>query len=261
MAPISTASIAFGLVNVPVRIYTATESHDIRFHMVHASDGGRIQYDRVCTVCSKSVPFIDIDRAYESPDGHRVIVTDEDLARLPAAEKSEIEVLQFVPADQLDPILLHKSYYLEPAAATPRAYVLLAKTLAKIDRVAIVHFTLRQKTRLAALRVRAGVLVLQTLLWPDEIRAATFPALRGVDKPGSVEIGMAQTLVDALAGDFDPDEHADDYQLELKRMLNEAIAAGGHKVTVAAAYDRQDREVDDLVAALQRSIDSATESQ
>lgn len=117
-APIGTASIAFGLVNVPVRIYPATQDHDIRFHMVHTEDGGRVRYDYVCTVCGNSVQYYDIDRAYESP--RRVIVTDDDLAQLPAVEKSEILVLQFVPTEQIDPILLHRSYFLEaePVAAS-----------------------------------------------------------------------------------------------------------------------------------------------
>lgn len=152
MRSIWKGSIAFGLVNVPVKVYTATEDHDIRFHQVHAKDGGRIKYDRVCTVCGKSVQYADIDKAYESPEGDKVILTDEDFAKLPVAEKHEIPVLQFVPSDQIDPILFDKTYYLEPDSNTPKAYVLLAATLERIERTALVHFTLRQKTRLAALR-------------------------------------------------------------------------------------------------------------
>ena len=128
MRSIWKGSIAFGLVNVPVKVYTATEDHDIRFHQVHAKDGGRIKYDRVCTVCGQSVQFADIDKAYISPDDERVILTDEDFAKLPAAEKHEIPVLQFEPSEQIDPILFDKSYYLEPDSTTPKAYVLLART-------------------------------------------------------------------------------------------------------------------------------------
>lgn len=177
MRSIWKGSIAFGLVNVPVKVYTATEDHDIRFHQVHAKDGGRIKYDRVCTVCGQSIQYADIDKAYESPDGDKVILNDEDFAKLPAAEKHEIPVLQFVPSDQIEPILFDKSYYLEPDSSTPKAYVLLARTLEQVDRTALVHFTLRQKTRLGALRVREGILVLQTLLWPDEVRAVDFESL------------------------------------------------------------------------------------
>src|SRR6476646_4943700 len=212
MRSIWKGSIAFGLVNVPVKVYTATEDHDIRFHQVHSKDGGRIKYDRVCTVCGQSVQFADIDKAYDSPEGDRVILTDEDFAKLPAAEKHEIPVLQFVPSEQIDPILFDKSYYLEPDSTTPKAYVLLATTLERIDRTALVHFTLRQKTRLSALRVRDGVLVLQTLLWPDEVRAVDFESLDGVAEPKPQEIKMAETLVETMSDDFDPEQYTDEYQ-------------------------------------------------
>ncbi|MFX0576440.1 Ku protein [Nocardia nepalensis] len=252
-------SIAFGLVNVPVKVYTATEDHDIRFHQVHAKDGGRIKYDRVCTVCGKSIQYADIDKAYESPEGDKVMLTDEDFAQLPAAEKHEIPVLQFVPSEQIDPILFEKSYYLEPDSNTPKAYVLLATTLERIDRTALVHFTLRQKTRLSALRVRDGVLVLQTLLWPDEVRAVDFESLDGVAEPKPQEIKMAETLVETMSDDFDPDQYTDEYQIELKKVLDEAIASGTGKIVSQpeAAPAAMDAEVVDLVAALQRSLEAS----
>lgn len=252
-------SIAFGLVNVPVKVYTATEDHDIRFHQVHAKDGGRIKYDRVCTVCGKSVQYADIDKAYESAEGDKIILTDEDFSKLPAAEKHEIPVLQFVPNDQIDPILFEKSYYLEPDSNTPKAYVLLATTLERIDRTALVHFTLRQKTRLSALRVRDGVLVLQTLLWPDEVRSVDFESLDGVAEPKPQEIKMAETLVESMSDDFDPDQYTDEYQIELKKVLDEAIASGTGKVVSQPeeAPAAMDAEVVDLVAALQRSLEAS----
>ncbi|PXX59096.1 DNA end-binding protein Ku [Nocardia tenerifensis] len=259
MRSIWKGSIAFGLVNVPVKVYTATEDHDIRFHQVHAKDGGRIKYDRVCTVCGKSVQYADIDKAYESPDGDKVILTDEDFAKLPAAEKHEIPVLQFVPSEQIDPILYEKSYYLEPDSSTPKAYVLLAATLERIDRTALVHFTLRQKTRLAALRVHDGVLVLQTLLWPDEVRDVDFESLDGVAEPKPQELKMAETLVETMSDDFDPDQFTDEYQIELKKLLDEAIASGTGKVPEQpeSAPAEMDAEVVDLVAALQRSLEAS----
>lgn len=259
MRSIWKGSIAFGLVNVPVKVYTATEDHDIRFHQVHSEDGGRIKYDRVCTVCGKSVQYADIDKAYESPDGAKIILTDEDFAKLPAAEKHEIPVLQFVASEQIDPILFDKSYYLEPDSSTPKAYVLLAKTLEQIDRTALVHFTLRQKTRLGALRVRDGILVLQTLLWPDEVRAVDFESLDGVAEPRPQEIKMAETLVETMSDDFDPDQFTDEYQIELTRLLDEAIASGTGKVPEQpeAAPSAMDAEVVDLVAALQRSLEAS----
>ncbi|MGW0182365.1 non-homologous end joining protein Ku [Nocardia sp. NPDC003345] len=259
MRSIWKGSIAFGLVNVPVKVYTATEDHDIKFHQVHAKDGGRIKYDRVCTVCGQSVKFADIDKQYESPDGDKVILTDDDFAKLPVAEKHEIPVLQFVPSDQIDPILFDKTYYLEPDSTTPKAYVLLAATLDRIDRTALVHFTLRQKTRLAAMRVRDGMLVLQTLLWPDEVRSVSFESLEDATAPRPQEIKMAETLVESMSEDFDPDQFTDEYQRELQSLLEDAIARGDGKAPERpeAEAAESDAEVVDLVAALQRSLEAS----
>ncbi|MEZ5151104.1 Ku protein [Rhodococcus zopfii] len=258
MRSIWKGSLAFGLVNVPVKVYSATESHDIRFHQVHAKDGGRIKYDRVCTECGESVPYPEIDKAYDD-DGTRVVLTDEDFEKLPAAEKHEIPVLQFVPTEQIDPMLFEKSYYLEPDSSSPKAYALLAATLEHSDRTALVHFTLRQRTRLAALRNRDGLLVLQTLLWPDEVRAAEFPVLDDVQAPTSKELAMAETLVESMSEDFDPDEFTDEYQVELRALIDDALARGGEKVFQApeTTAEGEDAEVLDLVAALQRSVDAA----
>lgn len=260
MRSIWKGSIAFGLVNVPVKVYSATETHDIRFHQVHAKDGGRIKYDRVCSECGKSVQFADIDKAYDSPDGERVIITDEDFDKLPAAEKHEIPVLEFVPTDQIDPILFDKSYFLEPDSSSPKAYVLLRQTLLETERTALVHFTLRQKTRLAALRVREDVLVIQTLLWPDEVRAAEFPSLDDAPDARPQEVKMATSLVESMSSDFDPTEYTDDYQIELRKLIDDTIANGGEKVIRTeeeSSDDGEDAEVVDLVAALQRSVEAA----
>ncbi|MFR9750134.1 Ku protein [Nocardia sp. 004] len=256
MRAIWTGSIAFGLVNVPVKVYAAAEDHDIHFHQVHARDGGRIRYDRVCTTCGQSVQYSDIDKEYESPDGDTVVLSEADLATLPVAEKHEIPVLQFVPSDQIDPILFEKSYYLEPDSGTPKAYALLAATLAKIERIALVHFTLRQKTRLAALRVRDGVLVLQTLLWPDEIRAADFTSLAELTPPQPPEMALAETLVETMSDNFDPNQFTDEYQSELKLLLDQAIAKSTGKAPEQPepTPSEVETEVVDLIAALQRSL-------
>lgn len=156
MRAIWTGSIAFGLVNVPVKVYSATADHDIRFHQVHAKDNGRIRYKRVCEACGEVVDYRDLARAYESGDGQMVAITDDDIASLPEERSREIEVLEFVPAADVDPMMFDRSYFLEPDSKSSKSYVLLAKTLAETDRMAIVHFTLRNKTRLAALRL-AGV--------------------------------------------------------------------------------------------------------
>ena len=176
MRAIWKGAIAFGLVNVPVKVYSATEDHDISLHQVHNADGGRIRYQRRCEVCSKIVDYEDIDKAYED-DGRTVVLSREELKSIPAENSHEIDVVQFVPTEQLDPMMFEKSYYLEPDSKSPKAYVLLRRALEDTDRVAIVQFALREKTRLGALRIRDDVLVLQTLLWADEVREASFPSL------------------------------------------------------------------------------------
>lgn len=213
----------------------------------------------MCTECGEVVPYQEIDKAYDSEDGERVVLTDEDFEKLPAAEKHEIPVLQFVPTEQIDPILFEKSYYLEPDSSSPKAYGLLAATLEQSDRTALVHFTLRQRTRLAALRTRDGLLILQTLLWPDEVRAAEFESLDDIEKPKQRELAMAETLVESMSDDFDPTEFTDEYQVELRTLIDEALARGGEKVFQVAEHDtgEEDAEVLDLVAALQRSVDAA----
>ncbi|UYP20793.1 Ku protein [Rhodococcus sp. Z13] len=258
MRSIWKGSLAFGLVNVPVKVYSATESHDITFHQVHAKDGGRIKYQRVCSECGEVVPYQEIDKAYDSEDGERVVLTDEDFEKLPVAEKHEIPVLQFVPTEQIDPILFEKSYYLEPDSSSPKAYGLLAATLEQSDRTALVHFTLRQRTRLAALRTQDGLLILQTLLWPDEVRAAEFDSLDDIEKPKQRELAMAETLVESMSGDFDPTEYVDEYQVELRTLIDEAIARGDNVFQVSEPeHEEEDAEVLDLVAALKQSLEQA----
>ena len=203
MRAIWKGALTFGLVNVPVKVYSATEDHDVALHQVHNTDGGRIRYQRKCEVCGEIVAYQDIDKAYD--DGDRtVVLTGEDLASLPAERSREIDVVEFVPSDQVDLLTLDKAYYLEPDSTSPKAYVLLRKTLEQTDRTAIVRFSLRQKTRLAALRVRGDVLVLQTLLWADEVRDAAFPALDEPVRISAKELELSASLVDSFATDFDP---------------------------------------------------------
>jgi DNA end-binding protein Ku len=259
MRSIWKGSISFGLVNVPVKVYTATEDHDIKFHQVHAKDNGRIRYKRVCEVCGEVVEFRDIARAYDSDDGQSVIITDDDIATLPEERSREIEVLEFVPASELDPLLYDRSYFLEPDGKSTKSYVLLAKTLADTDRVAIVHFALRNKTRLAALRVKdfskRDVMVIHTLLWPDEIRDPDFPVLdKKVDiKPA--ELKMAGQVVDSMADDFSPDRYHDDYQDQLRELV-EAKLEGGEAFTSEEKPKELDEteDVSDLLAKLEASV-------
>jgi len=258
MRSIWKGAISFGLVNVPVKVYSATESHDVSLHQVHNKDGGRIRYQRRCEVCSKVVAYEDIDKAYD--DGERtVVLTDEDFKSLPAEYNREIEVLEFVPADQIDPIRYDRTYFLEPDAMSLKPYTLLRRALEDSDRTAVVRFALRQKTRLAALRVRDNVLLLQTMLWDDEVRVADFDILDQDVRISAKERDMAAQLVDSLAAEFDSSAFTDDYQAQL-RMLVEAKLEQGDTLDTEATFgvkeeDGDDAEVVDLMEALRRSVE------
>jgi len=254
MRSIWKGSLAFGLVNVPIKVYSATEDKDISFHQVHAKDGGRIRYQRICEVDGEVVEFSEIAKAYESDDGRSIILTKEDFDSLPVEESHEIEVLSFVPVDQVDTMLYDKSYYLEPASKSVKAYELLRQTLLDTDRLAIVHFALRQKTRLAALRVRGDVLTVQTLLWPDEVRQAAFDSLDTSVKISAQEKQMASMLVDSFAADFEPGQYTDTYREELEQLI-QAKLDGGEAFTSQEPESGEDAEVVDLLAALQRSME------
>ncbi|QIG40341.1 Ku protein [Microbacterium sp. 4R-513] len=257
MRAIWKGALTFGLVNVPVKVYAATEDHDVSLHQVHNKDGGRIRYQRVCEIDGEVVPYQDIDKAYDDGD-KTVVLTKEDLASLPAERSREIDVVEFVPSEQVDLLTLDRAYYLEPDSASPKAYVLLRKTLEQTDRTAIVRFSLRQKTRLAALRVRGDVLVLQTLLWADEVREANFPALDETVRISAKELELSASLVDSFASDFDPEQFTDEYQAELRTLI-EAKLENGDAVDTAETFGEQEEEaggeVIDLMAALRASVE------
>lgn len=257
MRAIWKGALTFGLVNVPVKVYAATEDHDVSLHQVHNKDGGRIRYQRKCEVCGEIVAFQDIDKAYD--DGERtVVLTKDDLESLPAERSREIDVVEFVPSEQVDPLTLDRAYYLEPDSASPKAYVLLRKTLEQTERMAIVRFSLRQKTRLAALRVRGDVLVLQTLLWADEVREASFPSLDESVRISAKELELSASLVESFASDFDPDEFADEYQEELRTLI-EAKLEKGDALDTSETFGEQEEEsggeVIDLMEALRASVE------
>lgn len=260
MRAIWTGSIAFGLVNVPVKAYGATEDHDVQLHQVHDADGGRIRYQRRCEVCGKKIDYEHIDKAYD--DGERtVVLSGSDMEALPAEKSREIEVVQFVPSDQIDPIMLERSYYLAPDSKSPKAYSLLRRTLEETELTAVVKFALRQKTRLGAMRVRGDVLVLQGLLWGDEVREADFPEARKDSKISPQELKMSAALVQQFSADFTPEEFEDDYQAQLRTLIEEKLKQGDsldtEKTFGAKDTDTQETEsgdVIDLMEALKRSI-------
>jgi DNA end-binding protein Ku len=268
MRSIWKGAITFGLVNVPVKLYSATEDHDVSLHQVHDADGGRIRYQRKCEICGKVVDYEHIDKAFD--DGDRtVVLTEDDLKSLPEERSREIDVLEFVPSDQLDPLMFDRSYFLEPDSASPKAYVLLRRTLEETERTAIVHFSLRQKTRLAALRVRGDVLVLQTLLWDDEVREARFPVLDEKVRISGKELDMSGSLVESLGDDFDPSQFGDDYQEELRKLIDAKLEEG-ESLDTDATFGRSgdddegsegsgggsgEGEVIDLMEALRQSVE------
>lgn len=255
MRAIWKGAVAFGLVNVPVSVYSATESHDVRLHQVHDADGGRIRYQRRCEKCGEIVPFEHIDKAFTDGEAS-VVLTEDDLATLPAERSKEIDVLEFVPNDQVDPIMFGSAYYLAPTSSSAKPYVLLRRTLQETDRTAIVSFTLRQKTRLAALRVRGDALLLQTLLWADEIRE---PEFEGLDDAtvSERELDMSAQLVRSYESDFDPASHTDEYQVQLRTLIEEKLASG--EVVQAGTGEEEDTggEVLDLMEALRRSVEAS----
>jgi DNA end-binding protein Ku len=263
MRSIWRGAVTFGLVNVPVKLYAATEDHDLPMHQVHNADGGRIRYQRRCEVCGRIVEYQDIDKAYD--DGDRtVVLTPDDLKSLPVEQSREIDVVEFVPAEQVDTIRLDRSYFLEPDSKSARSYVLMRRVLAETDRIAIVQFTLRQKTRLGALRVHGDVLLLQSLLWDDEVRVADFPALNEEVKLQKRELDMAASLVKSFESDFSPADFTDDYQVQLKKLVDAKLAEGESVDTEATFGEQPDEagngEVIDLMEALRRSVEANREA-
>ncbi|MGH3794226.1 MAG: Ku protein [Pseudonocardiaceae bacterium] len=251
-------SVAFGMVTIPVRLYTATQEHDIRFHQVHDADGGRIRYKRVCEVCGEEVPYDEIDRAVEQPDGTVIRVTKEELDELAVPTGHEIDVVQFVPAEQIDPVLFGRSYYVEPDTKAVKPYVLLREALRDTDRIAIGRIALRQRESLAALRVRDDVIIVQTMLWPDEVREPAFDVLTTDVQLRPQEKQMAQTLVESLTTDFDPDSFTDRYTeavAELVASKSAETAATRPKEPEPAGSEQVPGT--DLVDALRASVERA----
>jgi len=253
MRAIWKGAVSFGLVSVPVKLYSATESHDVSFRQVHAKDGGRIKYQRVCSIDGEEVSYADIAKGFETENGEMVILTDEDMADLPVTSSREIAVEKFVPSDQIDPMLFEKSYYLEPEKSGAKPYALLRQALLDADRMAVVTVALRQRTTVAVLRVRDDVIVLQTMMWPDEVRQPDFTIDAGEVK--DAEVKMAHMLVETLAGDFNPDEFEDDYAEAVEALVTAKVEGGEVKKTQTAA--KTSGEVVDLLAALQRSVEAA----
>jgi DNA end-binding protein Ku len=248
-------AVSFGLVMIPVKLYTATETRDIAFRQVHREDGGRVRFRRFCTIDEQEVPYEEIAKGYELPGGEIVVLTEEDMAELPLPTTKNIEVVQFCPADQLDPILLNKSYYVEPEAAGARAYCLLRDALEQSGKVAIAQVALRQRESLAVMRAMDGVLVLETLLWPDEIRDPAFGFLSDDVEVRPQELRMASSLIESMTVDFDPDEFHDSYREALQELV--AAKTEGREVVQPEAGEAPPGDTTSLADALRASLAAA----
>ncbi|HSV68146.1 MAG TPA: Ku protein [Mycobacteriales bacterium] len=255
MRAIWKGAISFGLVTIPVRLYTAAEERDVSFHQVHRTDGGRVRYKRVCTIDGEEVPYADIAKGYELDTGEIVVLTDEDLADLPLPSARVIDVLQFVPLDQIDPIYFAKSYLLEPDKTAAKPYVLLRDALEASGMVAVVKVAIRTREQLATLRVRDDVLVLETMLWPDEIRTPDFGFLDSDVALRPQEMAMAESLIESMSGDFDPTQYHDEYREALLAVIDAKVA--GHEVVEPRPSGAASGEVVDLMAVLRQSVAAA----
>ncbi|MDT7548907.1 MAG: end-binding protein Ku [Actinomycetota bacterium] len=255
MRSIWKGAISFGLVTIPVKLYSATEQKDVSFHQVRRSDGSRIRYKRVSQADGEEVPYGEIAKGYELANGETVVLTDEDFADLPLTTSRAIDVLQFVPLEQVDPIFFEKSYYIEPDKAGAKPYVLLRDALEESGKVAVVKVALRNRESLATLRVREGVFVLETMLWPDEVRKPDFSFLDEDIDVRPQELAMAGSLIETLSGDFDPSEYKDSYREALQEVIEAKIA--GHEVKQPEQAQPTSGTVVDLMAALRASVEAA----
>lgn len=247
--------VSFGLVTIPIKLFSATEQHDVQLRQVHATDGGRVRYRRVCEAEGVEIPYSEVAKGYELPDGQVVVLDDDDMDKLPIASGRNIDVQKFVPADQIDGLYLSKGYYLQADGPGAKPYVLLRQALERAGTVALVKVALRQREALALLRPYGDVLLLQTMLWPDEIRD---PMELAPDQDITVrpqEMRMAESYIETLTGDLDMDEFSDDYAVALREVVDAKVA--GHEVAQPEAPADGGGAVVDLMAALEASVAEA----
>jgi len=247
-------AISFGLVTIPVKLFSATEEKDISFRQVHPEDGGRIKYKRVCEKCGKEIPYPEIAKGYEMPDGRMVILEPADFDALPLPTTKAVEVVQFVADEDVDPTYFNKTYFLQAEGPGVKPYVLLRDALIKSGQSAVVKVALRSREALALIRPKDGVLVMHTMLWPDELRDGSFAAPPENVTVSDAEVTMAQSFIDALAGDFNPEDFTDSYREALEALV-QSKAEG---VPLAEEPEApKEAEVVDLVAALRASVEAA----
>jgi DNA end-binding protein Ku len=255
MRSIWNGAISFGLVSIAVKVYAATEQKHIRFHQLHGADGSRVRYRRTCVGCGEEVAYEDIAKGYDLGGNDMVMLTDDDLAGLPLASTHAIDVLEFVPADQIDPILYANAYFLEPDGAALKPYLLLREALLHTNQIAIVKVALRHREQLATLRVRGSVLMLNTMLWPDELREPAFPFLGADVDTRPAELKMATSLIESMATDFNPKRYTDDYRLALQAVIEAKVA--GRQIAPVEEDPTTPTPAANLMAVLRASVERA----
>jgi DNA end-binding protein Ku len=256
MAPRSIwrGTISFGLVSVPVRMFTATQSKELKFHFLHKDDLEPIGYDKVRKDTGEHVDPDEIVRGFEIEKGQYVPLEDEDLDRLDIELTRSIDICDFVDLDEIDPIYFRKAYYLLPEEGAEKPYTLLVRALEETGKVAIAKVVIRNKQHLAAVRPVDGRLVLETMYYADEVRKPDEVKIKGDLRPAEVE--MAKTLVENLSEKFDPEKYDDTYRKELLELLR--AKAKGKKLPEPA--EEGEAEVVDLMAALRESVERTKRS-
>lgn len=258
MRPLWRGAITFGLISIPVRLYSAVENKSLKFHLLHEKDGGRIKYQRTCGKCGEEVTWDDIVKGYEYSKDHYVTFTQEEMAALDVDSIKAVDVVSFVPLERVDPIYFDKSYYVAPESSGLKAYRLLADALQAEGQVGVAKVTLREREHLATIRLKDGVFVLETMHWPDEIRTPSFEELdKRVDVRDN-EVKMARQLIQQLSDDFRPEQFEDEYRTRLQELAEKKV--DGQEITVSAETEEEGpAEVVDLMEALKASVAQAKE--
>ncbi|MEU6401223.1 Ku protein [Streptomyces sp. NPDC046985] len=257
MRSIWNGAISFGLVSIPIKLVNATESHAISFRQIHLEDGGRIRYRKVCELEDREVAQAEIGKGYEDSDGAIIPITDEDLSHLPLPTARTIDIVAFVPADQIDPLQMEHAYYLAASGApAAKPYTLLREALRRSNRVAIAKFALRGRERLGMLRVADDVIVMHGLLWPDEIRAPQGVAPDVDVTVRDKELDLADALMDTL-GEVDLHDLHDEYREAVEQVI--AAKATGEQPPETPEPARGGKVLD-LMAALENSVRAARHS-
>ncbi|MEX0989303.1 MAG: Ku protein [Actinomycetota bacterium] len=246
-------AISFGLVTIPVAVYPATEEKSLKFNQLHEKDLGRIRYKRVCSVDGEEVPFDEIVKGFEYEKDHYVTLTDDDFDAIPVESSRAIDIHQFVDLEEIDPMLYKKSYYLVPEETGAKAYALLREAMASESKVGIAKVSFRDKEHLAALRFVDDAFVLETMYWPDEIRAAEFDGVNVDQKVRTQELEMAKQLIDNLTSDWSPEQFTDEYREAMLQIVEKKIA--GEEIEVVES--EAPAKVVDLMQALKASVAKA----